>query len=67
MENFWDDSNRIIKGDLDTLVDKRNLIAHGHFEATATQDDVIRYVESARKLADLLDARIERHLEDLRK
>lgn len=63
--DFWDDSNRTLKGDLQTLVDKRNLIAHGHFEATATRDDVNRYVESAKKLVDFLDVRIERHLDDL--
>lgn len=67
IDDFWDDSNRIIKGDLDTLVDKRNLIAHGHFEATATKDDVNRYKDSAIRLVDLLDDAIEKHLENIGK
>lgn len=63
--DVWDDTNRILKGDLETLVDKRNLIAHGHFEATATQEDVNRYIESAKNLVDLLDTKIERHFNEI--
>lgn len=66
VERFWDDTNSLIMGDLDTLVQKRNLIAHGHLEATATQNDIKRYIESAVKLVELLDIRIEQHLITIR-
>ena len=65
IEGFWDETNSTVKGDLDTLVQKRNLIAHGHFEATATHDDIERYIGSVRELVELLDSKIEQHLNDI--
>jgi hypothetical protein len=61
IEGFWDETNSTVKGDLDTLVQKRNLIAHGHFQATATHDDIKRYIISIVRLVKLLDRRIETH------
>lgn len=65
IEGFWDDTNRTINGDLYTLVQKRNLIAHGHLEATATSDDIKRYIESAEGLIELLDNKLEWHLNNI--
>lgn len=62
IKEFWDDTNMIISGDLLSLVDKRNLIAHGHFEATATNDDIQRYIESMIELVGILDYAVESHL-----
>jgi hypothetical protein len=62
IKDFWDNTNNIIYGDLSSLVDKINLIAHGHFEATATNDDIKRYIESMVNLVGLLDIAIEAHL-----
>lgn len=65
IRGFWSEKNRIIKGDLDNLVVKRNLIAHGHLHATATDEDVTKYIESAKSLVELLDEQIEYHLNNI--
>jgi hypothetical protein len=65
IKTFWCDANRILNGDLLSLVDKRNLIAHGHFEATATSDDIKRYIESMIELVGLVDNSIEDHLREI--
>jgi hypothetical protein len=62
IKKFWNETNNILQGDLLSLVDKRNLIAHGHFEATATNADIQRYIESMIELVVLLDSTIEDHL-----
>lgn len=67
IEELWDDSSRTLKSDLNTVVEKRNLIAHGHFDATATNEDIRRYIESMQELIQRIDIMIETHLNNIMK
>ena len=58
--NFHEE-NRILKGDLDGLVDRRNNIAHGHLESSATSNDVRRYIDTMTQLINEIDKIISEH------
>lgn len=57
--------NTTIKADLDALVLRRNEIAHGNIEMTATSVDVERYVKSISELIGRLDAITYRHFRNV--
>lgn len=57
--------NRILKGDLDALVDRRNNIAHGHLESSATSNDVRRYIDTMTQLINEIDKILSKHQYDI--
>lgn len=68
IDSIWqgiDSKNSTLKGDLDALVTRRNYIAHGHFESSATSIDVKRYVKSISELVGRLDDITFRHLRNV--
>ena len=65
IDKIWldiDSKNVTLRGDLDALVQRRNEIAHGNIESTATYLDVERYIKSISELIGRLDAITYRHL-----
>ncbi|MFZ2410923.1 MAG: MAE_28990/MAE_18760 family HEPN-like nuclease, partial [Candidatus Methanoperedens sp.] len=68
IDKIWqeiDSKNGTLKGDLDALVTRRNSIAHGDLDSTATSGDVKRYVKSIFELVGRLDGMTYRHLHNV--
>lgn len=68
IDKIWqeiDSKNGTLKRDLDALVQRRNEIAHGNIDSTATSVDVERYVKSISELIGRLDAITYRHFHNV--
>lgn len=70
IEDIWELLKRkrfrvkILKATLDSLVNKRNPIAHGNIAVTVTPNDIKQYITDMKKLAKKFDKIIQLHLTD---
>lgn len=60
---FEIEKNRLLRDSLDSLVARRNEIAHGNYSANATKADLDRYVVNAKKLAEIFNSIISSSIE----
>ena len=70
IDDIWEkinsrEENRFLKGDLDGLVNRRNSIAHGHLESSATSNDVRKYIDTMTQLINQIDKIISKHQHDI--
>lgn len=61
---IWDnfariEPDRLIKETVDSIVNRRNQIAHGQMDSTVTRIDVEGYLAKARRLAQVMDSLVE--------